>query len=70
MNFYKIYMFNIPYGHVSVNAHCKFSSVCVQNFICTQDKLGSLMENGSVLHLTKAYCCVKHFRKKNDDINI
>ena len=63
MNHYNIYMFDIPYVHVSVNADCKFSLVCMQNLMCTQNVLGSLMETGSVLHLIRVYHHEIHFRK-------
>ena len=64
MNHYKIYMFDIPYVHVLVNADHKFSLVQVQNFICTQDMLESLMETGSMLHSIRAYHHEKYFKKE------
>ena len=59
MNHYKIYMFDIPYLHVLINVDHKFLLVCMQNFICTKDMLGSLMETGNVLHLEKMCIILK-----------
>ena len=64
MNHYKVYMFDIPCVHVSINADHKFSLVCIHKFYMHQDMLVSLTEIGSMLHLIKVYHCENCFRKR------